>query len=206
MTSPRGLARSLRRRFTESMNAAGARLSRLSRRSAGLFKGRSMHGTNERFARDGSGYSSPFSLLDFQGDESLLERLAQADGFIARELEVAVNDMTTSVRLSCRAGAERALKRGLALSAIRKSLADVRRLAVASDGVPVYVVGSIFLAETYRFLVKDPAVDMHFVTGCEYGPQAMGLPISCCRCSSRTASWWSTALPLGSPAPTFSRP
>jgi len=127
-------------------------------------------------SRDGSARSSLSSSSSGSWDRSSAEaastvtaRMAELERVIAERLESAMTELRVSVAAPSRSDAERALAHALSLSDLRRGIADIARIARAGDSVPRYLVSSLFLVESYRFLVKDPDEDMHFVTGPELG-------------------------------------
>jgi hypothetical protein len=96
-------------------------------------------------------------------------RLVEIDALLDGRLRAAVEEVQASALSASRTEAERALAHTLMLAELRRDLTLVRDRGSRAR-VPLYIVSSLFLAESFRYLVKDPAEDMHFVTGCELGP------------------------------------
>jgi proteasome lid subunit RPN8/RPN11 len=92
------------------------------------------------------------------------------DTLLAERLQATTEELRAAALIPSRKEAERALAHALMLAELRRDLAMVRDRGTRGQTVPLYIVSSLFLAESFRYLVKDPAEDMHFVTGCELGP------------------------------------
>lgn len=92
---------------------------------------------------------------------SLAERLLAAR--IREELETWLRRAKTD-----RTVAEHSLDRALGLTEARGMLHELEAWARAGSPCPVYVVSSLFLEDSYRYLVKDPSEDAHYVTGSEF--------------------------------------
>jgi proteasome lid subunit RPN8/RPN11 len=96
--------------------------------------------------------------------------LTKVDTLLAERLQATTEELRVSALIPSRKEAERALAHALMLAELRRDLALVRDRSNRGQTVPLYIVSSLFLAESFRYLVRDPAEDMHFVTGCELGP------------------------------------
>jgi hypothetical protein len=96
-------------------------------------------------------------------------RLSEIDTLLDDRLQAAAAEVQASAVSASRKEAERALAHTLMLAELRRDLAELRGRG-SRVRVPLYIVSSLFLTESFHYLVKDPAEDMHFVTGCELGP------------------------------------
>jgi proteasome lid subunit RPN8/RPN11 len=97
-------------------------------------------------------------------------RLVEVDTLLAERLQLGAEEVRASALIPSRREAERALAHTLMLAELRRDLAEIRDRGSQGHRTPLYIVSSLFLLESFRYLVKDPAEDMHFVTGCELGP------------------------------------
>lgn len=128
-------------------------------------------------SRGGGSSSLPFSWFSRSSGSSYdvifpeaRARLLEVDTLLAERLQVAVEEVRASALIPSRKDAERALAHTLMLAELRRDLAEMRNRGRRGHTAPLYIVSSLFLAESFSYLVKDPAEDMHFVTGCELGP------------------------------------
>src|SRR5438876_1209909 len=117
-------------------------------------------------------------IPDDDGDDSYsdaLERAIRAD-LALRETGVTIERKFEEELLGLRRHLERAAREEaqgvfrnlLVIAELRRLAEDLRSIAHGKTG-PLFVVSSLFLRESFAYVVKDAAEDMHFVTGTEVG-------------------------------------
>jgi proteasome lid subunit RPN8/RPN11 len=99
--------------------------------------------------------------------------LRAADGAIVRRRQAALLESEASLGAFRREAAEAAFAEACELTERLRVLRAVTAPRAPAPATPVYVAGSLFLGEAYAALVRDPAEEMHFVTGCEVGGYRM---------------------------------
>lgn len=101
--------------------------------------------------------------------ELLRARLTAANSGLVTQCAAAKTALDAALEALDRAEAERAFARIMDLIDRRRFMRDLTNLT-GGTAPPLYVVSTLFLEESFRFLVRHPSEDMHYVTGSELGP------------------------------------
>jgi proteasome lid subunit RPN8/RPN11 len=110
-----------------------------------------------------SGSASDNVLLD-----EALRRLRGTEARLSARLSLALRELSQGEEAASNEDPQCALRLAWLVASVRQTIRDIDAL-VSNNASPLYLMSSLFLEDSYRYLVRDPAEDMHFVTGNELG-------------------------------------